>query len=225
MAKAKKPGKHEKKRTEEIDKSGASKKIVPIRGYVCNEEGLFQDSVSVVDDAVVFFGQILLTAKIFLFAKSNFFAFLRIKIRFGDQSIVELEAINIGAISKIEEQRNVMVAARGLVPKKSEILAKLKIPAIEKNEVIMLLQPSTKLPEKNELSIGNALVDCSKTESVVLVMNVGCIDQVVLKGTFIGHLVLINQASSYPLKIWELGKTLKDPKQSLEQRGPTIFER
>ncbi|KZS10401.1 Uncharacterized protein APZ42_025133, partial [Daphnia magna] len=58
-------------------------------------------------------------------------------------------------------------------------------------------RPSKKLLQNSGLLAGYALIDCWKTDAVVQVMNVDYADHVIVEGTSIGHLVPIDQTTTF----------------------------
>ncbi|KAI9557178.1 pol polyprotein [Daphnia sinensis] len=89
-----------------------------------------------------------------------------LKICFSNPPIVELGAIHMEASGGKEAVKKVTVTACVTVPKRSAVPVKVSIPEAG-NEAII------------GLSAGHALIDCSKPEAVVHVMNVDHVDHVI----------------------------------------------
>ncbi|KZS12009.1 Uncharacterized protein APZ42_023099 [Daphnia magna] len=120
-----------------------------------------------------------------------------------DMPIVELSAIHMEASSGNKTERKVTAMVRVTVPKRSAVPVNVSIPESGGNDTIMLLRPSKKLLQNSGLSAGHALIDCSKTDTVVHVMNLDHADHVIVEGTSIGHLVPIDQTSNLSPEVGE----------------------
>ncbi|KZS10201.1 Uncharacterized protein APZ42_025383 [Daphnia magna] len=147
------------------------------------------------------------------------------KICFSDPPIVELGAIHMEASNGNETVRKVTAMVRVTVLKSSAVPVKVSIPESGGNTTIMLLRPSNKLLQNSGLSAGHALIDCSKKDAVVHEMNVDHADHMIVEGTSIGQLVLIDQTSNLSLEVGEGRDAAGEVRgRSGKSREPAAFD-
>ncbi|KAK4004237.1 hypothetical protein OUZ56_005979 [Daphnia magna] len=107
----------------------------------------------------------------FIMGRNLLKLFGELKIFLSDPPIVEISAIHMEASSGIEAVRKVTAMVW-----------------------------VTKLLQNSGLSVGHALINCSKTDTVVHVMNVDHADHLIVEGTSNGLMVRIDQTSNLSLE-------------------------